>query len=313
MWFPYRVVVDTPRGVGRRAWLAALGTTLAGGCVASGRDTALRVLAAGSLARTVDRHVRPAFERETGVDVAAEYHGTTALVRMVRDGVRSPDVVVGADASLVRRRLADRTDWDVVFASNALGVGYDASTDLGGRLAAGEPWYRVLPDGAPGDVAVGDPEADPLGYRAVMAVRLAARRHDAPALPARLDRVTATVGDEPRLLLGVESGARPAAVVYRNIAVDHDLPFLRFPPAYSFADPARADLYGAVSYTTDDGVTVRGRPIRYGATVLDDAAMADRARRFVRFLVEYPARLRRAGLVVGETTPRGHGSVPFEL
>ncbi|MGM0606082.1 MAG: extracellular solute-binding protein, partial [Halobacteriota archaeon] len=258
----------------RRAYLTSVGSALGfsiAGCTGRASES-VRILSAGSLASTFESYVGPAFESETSIAVHGEYYGTNALLRMIEDGTHHPDVVVSADATLLRDRLYGAvTDWDVVFAANSLGIAYADGTAFASRLAAGEPWYEVARDAEDGDLAISDPNLDPLGYRAVQAFDLAAREHDLEGLREDLLSIAYREPEEPQLLAGVESGDRLAAFVYRNMAVDHGLDFFEFPDAYNFANPGRADQYARASYALDDGYTAVGRPILYNATVLDGA------------------------------------------
>ena len=93
----------------RRDVLAAAGTLVGvgvAGCT-TGRagSKSVSVLSAGSLARTFEDHVGPAFEAETGTPVHGEYYGANAVMRMVEERTKHPDVVVSADATLLRDRL----------------------------------------------------------------------------------------------------------------------------------------------------------------------------------------------------------------
>jgi molybdate/tungstate transport system substrate-binding protein len=290
-------------------------TTVAAGCGAGvagclGGTDAVSVLAAGSLAVVFEDHVGPAFEAETGTAVRGEYHGSTAVMRMITDDQKHPDVAVSADHRLLRDRLYERhTDWDVAFASNAVGLAYGRDTWVADRLAAGDPWYEVVRDAPAGDLAISDPALDPLGYRAVLAFRLAEREHGLDDFAAPTLERAYREPEEPQLLAGVETGNRAAAVAYRNMAVAHDLSFELFPPAYNFADPDRAETYASASYTTMDGYTVTGAPIVYNATVLADAAAPTAGRRFVQFLATATDVLRENGLAVA-SFPRAHGAVP---
>jgi ABC-type molybdate transport system, periplasmic component len=316
------VVSDTKQRAGaegtvalsRRAVLGALaGTVGVAGCSTLGTE-GVSLLAAGSLAGTVEEFVGPAFEEGTGITVRGEYHGSNAVMRMVEDRTAAPDVVVSADATLLRDRLyGERTDWDVEFASNSIGLGYRRGTAFADRLEGGTPWYDVVREVGPGSVGISDPDLDPLGYRAVQAFELAGRRHGLEGFRETLLSRVYVEPSEPQLLAGVESGARPAAVVYRNMALDRGVGFLEFPPAYSFGDPALADHYATVEYTTEEGYTARGRPVVYNATVSDDADNPDRGRQFVQFLLDRPALLEEAGLTVESPLPRPVGAVPAEV
>ena len=271
----------------------------------------MSLLSAGSLARTFEEHVGPAFESETGIRLRGEYHGSNALLRMIEDRTKAPDVVVSADATLLRDRLyGDETDWDVEFATSSLGIGYDTRTPVGRRLDAGDPWYEVAPDADAGAVAIADPDLDPLGYRAVQAFELAGRVHGRPGLRETLLDLAYREPKEPQLLTGVTTGSRAAAVVYRNMAVDHGIGFTEFPSAYNFAEPDRAAQYATATYTTDDGYTAVGRPIVYNVTVRDGADAPVAGRRLVEFLVDNSDRLTAAGLSVAGPLPRAVGAAP---
>ena len=297
----------------RRAALATGAAAAFGGVTGclGGTTDAVSVLSAGSLARTFEEHVGPAFESETGTELRGEYYGTNALLRMVEDRTTVPDVVVSADATLLRDRLyGSLTDWDVTFAANSLGIGCDTRTELGRRLADGDPWYELAPTAEPGAVAISDPSLDPLGYRAVQAFELAGHAHGVPDLRERMRQVVYEEPEEPQLLSGVETGSRAAAVVYRNMAVDHGIEFVGFPPEYNFAEPALTDHYATAAYTTDEGYTAVGRPILYNATVPDIADAPEAGRRLVQFLVDNPDRLAAAGLSIGDDLPRTNGETP---
>ena len=199
----------------RRSVLATLAAGVGvgtAGCLGGGDSVS--VLAAGSLAVVLDKHLGQRFKRETGIAVRGEYYGTNAVMRMVKDGRKYPDVVVSADARLLRDRLyGTHSAWDVSFASNAVGIAYAPDTRFGQRLNAGDRWYEVARAAADGDLAISDPDLDPLGYRAIHAFRLAEREH---GLDGFADTVTDTAyrePEEPQLLAGVESPLREALSV----------------------------------------------------------------------------------------------------
>ncbi len=306
---------DPPRQTGRREVLAATGALFGlasvGGCLDRGSDR-IRVLSAGSLARTFEDYVGPVFTDQTGIDVHGEYYGANAVMRMVEDRTKHPDVIVSADATLLRDRLyGEFTDWDVEFASNSVGIGYNVETTFGERLDDGDPWYEAALDTGEGDLSIGDPNLDPLGYRAVQAFDLAEREHDIEEFRDRMLELTYQEPEEPQMMAGVESGSRAGSVVYRNMAVDHEMPFHEFPPEYNFADPERADHYATVEFTTDEEeYTAEGRPILYNATVNDGADSPDAGHELVQFLADTPELLAEAGLTVGNSLPRPTGAVP---
>jgi molybdate/tungstate transport system substrate-binding protein len=271
----------------------------------------VRVLAAGSLAHTFDDHIGPAFENHTDISVHGEFYGSTAIMRMVEDRTQHPDVIVSADAALLRERLYDEfTDWDIEFATNSLGIGYNKETAFGQALDRGEPWYEVVRELNEDDLAIGDPDLDPLGYRAVQAFELAKREHDIDGFRERMMDLVYMEPEEPQMLAGVETGNRAGAIVYQNMAVDHDMSFFEFPDAYDFSNPELADHYATVTYTTDEGYTAPGRPVLYNATVKGSADNPSAGHTLVQFLVNTPKILEQAGLAVTENLPRPQGNVP---
>lgn len=299
-------------GVRRRdllGGLAGLGATALAGCIAGGAEARVSVLSAGSLSVLFDESIGPAFEGETVYGYRGEFHGSKTVMRMVREGQKSPDVVVSADVDLLREELGDVATWDVVFASNALVVTYNPETVVGERLAAGEPWYEVLRE-ADTQIARSDPDLDPLGYRTVQLFDLAAEYYDEDGLAGDLLDNLVVDPAEAHLLAGVETGERAAAVAYENMAVDHDLPYVSLPSELDFSDPALADHYATATYTMADGTTVEGSPVRYTLTVPTVAENPTAGRDFVSFLLGSPGLLRDGGLVVTDAFPEPNGPVP---
>ena len=94
----------------RRTVLASLGSLASigsfTGCLGGTIDS-INVLSAGSLATTFEDYIGPAFEQDTGISLHGEYYGANAVMRMVEDGTKYPDVIVSADSTLLRDRLYD--------------------------------------------------------------------------------------------------------------------------------------------------------------------------------------------------------------
>ncbi|MFC6717272.1 substrate-binding domain-containing protein [Natrialbaceae archaeon GCM10025810] len=289
---------------------ASVGVGLAG-CL--GSSERVSVLAAGSLAVVFEDAIGQTFEAETDAAYQGEYHGANAVMRMVEGGRKHPDVVVSADVDLLRDRLyPDHATWDVEFAANEVGIAYDPDTDLGERLEAGEPWYEVFADAGDDEIAISDPDLDPLGYRALHLFELAAEEHDLPDFREELLETVYREPNEPALLEGVDSGNRACAVAYRNMAVEHDVPFLELPDAYNFGnpDPEYESRYAEATYETDEGYETTGSPVIYNATVRRDCDNPDGGEAFVRHLLESSADLEERGFRVPAALPRSHDEVP---
>ncbi len=263
----------------RRSLLGLAGgaaATLTGGALADtfgdGGTPDARALVAGSLLR-VARSIPGG---------TVEAHGSAAARRLVVAGTRRPDAVALADPVLFegvcgRARL---------FATNALVLAYDPGSPHADSLR--DDWRAATDAG----VRVGrtDPEVDPLGYRTVMALDLAGIGRSG------LDGTT--VLRETDLASVLAGGKLDAAFLYRNMAVQADLPYVPLPSTIDFSDPDRASAYAEASYDLPEG-TVRGAPIRYGV-----CARTDRGESWARDLVTGADRLREAGFGVPAEFPR---------
>ncbi|WP_267639661.1 extracellular solute-binding protein [Haloarchaeobius amylolyticus] len=214
-----------------------------------------------------------------------EAHGSATVAQLVRDDLRDPDAVALADPALFR----GITDEFTLFATNALVLTYDPQSARAGQIR--QHWREAVRDP---DVAVGrtDPKLDPLGYRTVMALRLA----DGIDAENVLDesRIFAETG----LLNALEAGGIDAAFTYRNMAVERDLPYVDLPASIDFSDPTHAETYATVSYDLPEQ-TVQGAPIRYGVTALTPAGEP-----WVETLVAEDRRLEMAGFTIPRSYPK---------
>jgi len=286
----------------RRSLLSALGSAVvagAAGCSAFGTSR-VESLVAGSLQAAAS----DTLQSETGPELAVEAHGSVHAARLVADGRREPDVLALADPALFDRLLS--TGWHAVVASNELVVAYNPDTAGGQRVPAGETWTAPL---RRDDVALGrtDPDLDPLGYRTLFALELAAQRRGEPLA----DEILADeqVYPETQLLAQFETGSIDAAVVYRSMAVERDYPFRSLPAAVNLGDPRLAEDYATVQYELTDGTVARGSPIEYAARRRTDGDATTQVFETLlegEWLVDH-------GFTTSEQYPRMEGDVPADV
>ena len=190
---------------------------------------------------------------------------------MIAADQRDPAIVALADPQLFATILD--ASWYALFASNAVVLAYNEGTAGGQAVGAAERWFEPFVDdgsGFGGDGTAGitlgrtDPELDPLGYRTLFALRLAADHYDRPGLPEAV-LAHARRFPETQVLARFETGSVDAAFVYRNMAVERDYPFRALPEGIDLSEPGRAGTYETVRYSFDDGTTVTGAPIEYAA------------------------------------------------
>ncbi|KOX91797.1 ABC transporter substrate-binding protein [Haloarcula rubripromontorii] len=283
----------------RRAVLAALGSGIAAtaGCGAFGRER-VDVLVAGSLQKAASETL----QAQTDVELAVEARGSVQAARLVADGKRDPAIVALADPALFDRVMD--AAWHAVVASNEMVLAYNPETDGGTRVAAAEPWYGPLRTGS---VSLGrtDPRLDPLGYRTLFTLDLAADYYDEPDLADAVLSPDQTY-PETQLLAQFETGAVNAAFVYRSMAMERDYPFREFPAEIHLGDPAHAERYRTTSYELPNGTAVAGNPIEYGAVRRDE----QEATRTAFETVLSGDWLAPHGFTVRQTYPRLVGDVP---
>ncbi|MDY6774764.1 MAG: extracellular solute-binding protein [Halobacteria archaeon] len=305
----------------RRSFLRTAGATAAAGlagCTTGGGGGSssagdVYLLSAGSLSVILGDNIGGSFEEETGIEFQGEFHGSNAVMRFITSGQKSPDVAASADAYLLRDELKpDYATWDVVFASNSVGITYNPETEVGKRLEDGDPWYEAVAE-ADSEIARSDPDLDPLGYRTVQMFKLAEDYYGIKGLADDLTDRLVVDPQEAHLLASIETGDRAAAVCYKNMAVDHGLPFVSLPDELNFSNPEYADHYASVEYTTDKGETFKGTPVLYNATVLEDADSPENGRRFIRYLLQNSDVLSENGLIVDDRFPIEKGEVPEEV
>lgn len=269
-----------------------------------GRPATIAILAAGSLQNALSNGLEPAVD----VPVQIEAHGSATVARLIAEGKRDPDIVSVADVALFEEPLSPA--WYSVFTSNAVVIAYNPDTAGGRRLAeAGEHWYEPM---ASGDVRIGrtDPDQDPLGYRTLFTLELAARYYDGASNLKQDVLEENQIYPETALISQFESGAIDAAIAYRNMAVERDYEYIDLPDQIDLSNPSyQNEWYSTVSYSLPSGQRIRGSPISYGSTIrrMSDAALDVFA---VHTTGDY---LDEHGFLLREQFPIHEGSVPARV
>ena len=110
------------------------------------------------------------------------------------------------------------TTWYARFARNRLVVAYSPRSRFADQLRTGT-WWRVLT--SPGvEVGRSDPDRDPSGYRALIAMQLAEWHYGEPGLAVRLERAAAGRNIRPKeadLVALLETGELDAHGPYEGV------------------------------------------------------------------------------------------------
>ena len=253
----------------------------------------IALLHAGALTNLVQRGLASAFERETGIAMQSERGHSVALAHAIKDGSKTGDIFMSADASvnatLMGAENGDLVRWYVAFARNAIVLAYSPkSAQLADFERARDgllPWYAVLTK--PGVRLVrNDPNDDPGGYYALFVCQLAEHHAGVPGLARQILGDAANPAQVGRPDFGrLASGEIDAFLVYRSAAIESGLPYIDLPTVVNLSDPAHASTYALAHYTTTAGLMLRGVPIRFTATVLTRAMQPDAATRLLAYLL----------------------------
>lgn len=266
------------------------------------REAPIVVYNAASITRPI-RAVLDSFARRTGTTYAQESASSLELVRKVAELRASPDVLVLADPDLFPALLEPTfTRWHALFGRNRMVLAYTARS-RGASDIGRDDWWTVLE--RPGvQVGRSDPNTDPSGYRTLLVWQLAARYYDVPDMEARMLRAAPSRNVRPREAdqIGLlQAGELDFIWTYENLAAAMSLPFRRLPAAVDLGSAGDSIAYAAASTRVlgahaGDTITLRGRPILFGVTVLRAAPHIAAAERFVAFLLSDEGRriLRRA-------------------
>jgi len=256
----------------------------------SGNSLILSVFHAGSLSIPM-KNLASEFEKENpGVIVHLEAAGSLACIRKITELHQTCDVLALADFNLIDQlMIPDYADWNILFATNELCLVYTDDSNQADQIST-KNWYEVLMNP---DIHYGrsDPDADPCGYRTILALKLANRFYQGGVDWERLlQKDTRYIrGKETDLNILLESRAIDYMFNYRSVAVQHGYKYLRLPDSINLSNPALNSWYsmstvevrGAGPGTT---VTQTGASIIYGMTIPSNAPNPKLAKKFVRFI-----------------------------
>ena len=252
----------------------------------------LIIFHAGSLAVPF-KEIAAAFTSEyPHVKVFREVAGSRSCARKITDLGMPCDVLALADYTVINELvIPEHADWLIKFATNEMVLAYSDRSRQGDRIDANN-WFEIL---ARDDVAFGrsDPNTDPCGYRAVLTIKLAEKHYASGGLADRLlakDRryIRPKETDLPALL---EVGEIDYIFIYRSVAEQHRLKFLRLPGEINLGSADFADFYAAAGVrisgrTPGSFITKRGGEMLYGVTIPNNATNKAAAMAFVKFLLD---------------------------
>lgn len=270
------------------------------GCRGRGeRKKPLQVFYASSLEGAVERWGRMFRERE-GVAVRSESSGSQVAVRKVSELGRAADLVLVADYHVIDWLLMpDHARWQVLFAANEIVLAHSEQSRYAAELSTAT-WRAILlrPDVR---VARANENLAPIGYQTLQTWALSdleagiATTDTERSLTAQLRRriPPELVQRDVKSLAGTLGLRVDYVFVFRSIAHEHNLKYLRLPVSMNLSDPNRAADYARAAVTIvkstrgtePEEITVRGGPILYGLTIPRSAPQPELAARFVEMIL----------------------------
>jgi len=279
------------------AWGMMIGLMLAGCGGPAQEKTAvsaqeLIVFHAGSLSAPFKEISALFAKKHPHVAVKAEAAGSRETARKVSDQDRPCDVLGAADFEVIDELLIPKhAAFSLRFATNELGIAYTEQSKKGGEASAGN-WPEIVL--AP-EVAFGraDPNSDPCGYRTLMLFQLAERHFKQPGLAGKLEAKHERRFMRPKetdLLALLEAGEIDYLFIYRSVALQHKLKFVRLPDEMNLSSPQHAALYATATVEVSgkkpgEKVILKGAPIVYGVTIPNNAPHRELALAYVATLL----------------------------
>jgi molybdate/tungstate transport system substrate-binding protein len=252
----------------------------------------LVVYNAGSLARPI-RAVLDSFSARTGIPYEQENAGSLETARKITELGKVPDVIALADHEIFPNLLIpEHTTWYVRFARNRMVLAFTDQSRFAGEITP-DNWRQVLL--RPGvEIGRSDPNLDPAGYRALMAMQLAEGHYADPGLARRLLDAAPERNVRPKevdLVALVQAGELDYVWQYESVARATGLRWVQLPNEIDLGSPEDSTRYDAASVRVagrsfGDTIELRGSPIIYGLSIPSAAPHPDLAREFVAFMLE---------------------------
>jgi molybdate/tungstate transport system substrate-binding protein len=251
----------------------------------------LVIFHAGSLSVPMKKISAAFMKIHPEVNILMESAGSVESARKITDLGKPCDIMASADYKVIDNMLIPRfTDWNLKFVSNEMCIVYTEKSRYAGQIN-GKNWYSILQKK---DVAYGraDPNADPCGYRSVMTMQLAEKYYRKPGLAKLLAAKDQNYmrPKEVDLVALLESRSVDYIFLYKSVAIQHQMKYLVLPAEVNLKDPKFTDLYNTAMVPINgrepgQKVMMKGEPMIYGVTMLNNAPNKPAAIAFLKFLL----------------------------
>jgi molybdate/tungstate transport system substrate-binding protein len=225
------------------------------------------------------------------VKVLLESAGSVASARKITDLNRPCDILASSDYGVIDNMLIPKfADWNIKFVSNELSIVYSEKARMASQINP-KNWYDILLNK---EVAFGraDPNADPCGYRTVMALQLAEKYYKKPGLAKMISEKDQNYirPKEVDLIALLETGSIDYCFLYRSVALQHNLKYVALPDEINLKKMSLASHYATATAEINGKEpgkkeVVKAEPMVYGVTILRNAPNKPAAVAFLQFLL----------------------------
>ena len=251
----------------------------------------LVIFHAGSLSVPM-KDIAAAFKKlHPEVNILMESAGSVESARKITELNKPCDIMASADYKVIDNMLIPKfADWNIKFVSNEMCIVYSEKSRYAGQIND-KNWFDIL---LKKDVAFGraDPNTDPCGYRSLMTLQLAEKYYRKAGLAKMVTDKDQNYmrPKEVDLLAVLESQSVDYIFLYKSVAIQHNLKYLVLPSEINLKDPKLTDLYNTAIVPINgkepgQKVMMKGEPMIYGITMLNNAPNKPAALAFLKFLL----------------------------
>ncbi|MFA6334727.1 MAG: extracellular solute-binding protein [Bacteroidales bacterium] len=231
-----------------------------------------------------------------GVKILSEASGSIDAARKITDLKRDCDIMASADYSIIDKLLIPQyASQNTLFATNEMAIVFTEKSAYSQEIDTNN-WAGIL---LRDDVIIGraDPDADPCGYRTVLTLKLAEKdfAEKGIIIPGLAEKIQAKDNrfirpKEVDLLALLDTRSVDYIFLYRSVAKQHHLKYLKLPDKINLGNPELNSHYAKVKTTVrglrpGEKLVMKGEAMVYGVTILNNAPNRKVAETFLEFFL----------------------------
>ena len=245
----------------------------------------LIIFHAGSLSMPFKVIVDSFVKKYPDVNILTEASGSIDAARKITELGRECDIIASADYSIIDKLLIPEfATENIKFAANEMAIVYNDKSRYASVINS-ENWQDIL---VKDDVTFGrsDPNADPCGYRTLLTLQLSGA--DVDRFLSKDSRFIRP--KEVDLLALLDVNAVDYIFLYKSVAVQHGLRFIKLKDSINLSNPNLNDWYSSAQIeirgaSPGESVSINGEAMVYGVAILNNSPNRRVAEAFVQFLL----------------------------